>query len=216
VTFFKRGEVALPHWNPDGRGIGFVSTVDGTGYAYAVRADGGTPQKIQALGDDVPPWRWSRDGRSILFVSSAGLATQIYKMPSDGGPIQQMTRQGLGFARSFSQSADGRLIYYARPDGVWSVPIDGGVEKNVFSFETGASGAAFEASPEGIYFVGGGTTQKPGELMFFSFSGKSVSKVGGVESPSSYGLSLSPDRRHLLYTKFTGVGTDLMLVENFR
>jgi serine/threonine protein kinase len=214
VTFFKRGEVALPQWNPDGREIGFVSTVEGPGYAYAVRADGGTPRKIQAL-EDVRPWRWSRDGRSILFVSSAGLATQIYKMPSAGGPIQQVTRRGLGFARAFTQSTDGKLIYYARPDGVWSVPIDGGVETKVFSFDR-VGGAAFEASPKGIYFVGGGTTRKPGELMFFSFSDKVASKINGVESPSGYGLSLSPDGRHLLYTKYTGIGTDLMLVENFR
>ena len=116
------------------------------------------------------------------------------------------------------QSSDDKLLYYVRPSGLWSVSSEGGEEQQVFKLDQSLRiiNTAFEATPAGIYFVGGGTTREPGSLMFYRFSDRSIKKVTGVESPSSYGLSLSPDGRHLLYTKFTGIGSDLMLVENFR
>ena len=219
VTSFERGEVVMPVWSPDGREIGFISTAEGPSYKYVVHAGGGIPRKIEGLGTDARPWTWSPDGRWILFSSSQSGNLQIWRMPADGGPAEQVTRQGFGFARMFTPSADGKLLYYSGPDGIWSVPIQGGEEREVFRFKRGLelrSAPGLEATGLGIYFVGGGTTRKPGQLMFYRFSDKSINKVAGAESPSSYGLSLSPDGRYLLYSKFTGSGSDLMLVENFQ
>ena len=140
-------------------------------------------------------------------------------MPAAGGPPEQLTRQGFeGLEFWFSQSPDGKLLYYSRPGGVWSVAVEGGEEREVFKLDRSSRifNTSLEATRFGIYFVGGGTTRKPGKLMFYRFSDRSITKVAGVENPSSYGLSLSPDGRHLLYTKFTGIGSDLILVENFR
>ncbi len=218
LTSFQRGEVSQVVWSPDGRQIGFVAASEGPEYAYTVSADGGMPHRMEALGTDVRRWAWSRDGRWILFASSRSGTLQIWRMPAAGGAPEQLTRQGYGFVRPFAQSPDGKLIYYPRPDGVWSVAIDGIAERQIFKLERDAeiTNPGFEPANSGIYFVGGGTSRKPGTLMFYRFSDKSIHKVTGVESPSSFGLSLSPDGKHLLYTKFTGIGADLMLVENFR
>ena len=96
------------------------------------------------------------------------------------------------------------------------MPVDGGDEREVFRFAGRIAGPAFEANQQGIYFVTGDSATKPGEMMFYRFSDGSFTKVASVESPSFYGLSLSPDGRWMLYTKFTSTGSDLMLVENFR
>jgi hypothetical protein len=53
-------------------------------------------------------------------------------------------------------------------------------------------------------------------MMFYRFPNGPVSKMTGVDSPSLYGSSVSPDGRYLLYTKFTATGSDLMLVDDFR
>jgi hypothetical protein len=37
-----------------------------------------------------------------------------------------------------------------------------------------------------------------------------------LEQPISFGLTISPDGRTLLYEQLDNVGSDLMLVENFR
>ena len=218
MTSFERGEVSRPVWSPDGRQIGFVATAEGPEYAYILNLEGGTPRKIDALGTEPHPWAWSRDGRWILFASSRSGSPQIWRMPAGGGAAEQLTWKDDGLGRPFALSADGTLIYYPRPDGVWSVPVDGGEERQVFELERNSEiiNMGLEPTTSGIYFVSGGTTRKPGTLMFYRFSDQSIHKVAGVESPSSYGLSISPDGEHLLYSKFTGIGTDLMLVENFR
>lgn len=219
LTFFQRGEVSLPVWSPDGQQIGFIAHASGPGQAYVINATGGQPRTLDALGAVVRRWNWARDGRWIFFSSDRSGSPQIWKMSAAGGPPEQLTQQGFeGFDTSFTQSPEGNLLYYLRPGSVWSIAVNGGKEQEVFQLDPGAAiiNTAFEATPLGIYFVGGGTTRKPGSLLFYRFADKSLSKVAGVEGPSSYGLSLSPDSRHLLYTKFTGIGSDLMLVDNFR
>ena len=216
MTFFARGAVGPPVWSPDGRQIGFVATPEGPGHAYVMNVEGGTPRKIDALGTDLGRWAWSRDGRWILFDSSQSGGLQIWRAPAGGGAAEQLTRKPDG--RPFALSPDARLIYYPRPDGVWSVPVDGGEERPVFQLDRSFAiiNTGLEPTRSGIYFVGGGTSRKPGTLMFYRYYDKSIHTVAGVESPSSYGLSVSPDGKHLLYSKFTGIGTDLMLVENFK
>ena len=217
LTFFERGEVGAPEWSPDGRQIGFMAHVDSPAQPYIVNANGGEPRKLDALGEVVRHWTWSHDGRWIFFSSARSGSPQIWRIPASGGQPEQLTRQGSE-ETWFMQSSDDKLLYYVRPSGLWSVSSEGGEEQQVFKLDQSLRiiNTAFEATPAGIYFVGGGTTREPGSLMFYRFSDRSIKKVTGVESPSSYGLSLSPDGRHLLYTKFTGIGSDLMLVENFR
>ena len=57
---------------------------------------------------------------------------------------------------------------------------------------------------------------RPSELFFYRFPGGPLTKVAGIEGLSQYGLSISPDGRYLLYTKWASQGSDLMLVENFK
>ena len=218
MTLFERGEVNLPEWSPDGKQIGFVGTAEGPGYAYVMNAAGGTPRRVDALGTDPGRWVWSRDGRWIVFTSSRSGAPQIWRTPAEGGTAEQLTQQVDGTEGQLALSSDGKLIYYPRPGGLWSVPLDGGEERQVFKVERDfeITSAALEPTTAGVYFVGGGTTRKPGTLRFYRFSDKSIHNVAGVESPSGYGLSMSPDGKQLLYSKFTGIGTDLMLVENFK
>ena len=97
------------------------------------------------------------------------------------------------------------------------MPVDGepGSASKVSSGES-ISVAGNAVDRWGFYFVAGGSSLTPGKMMFFRFPNGPVTKVAGVESPSGFGASISPDGRYLLYTKFTVSGSDLMLVDNFR
>jgi Tol biopolymer transport system component len=208
MTSFDRGEVRFTSWSADGRQIGFSSNAEGPYQAYAIDLAGGKPSKLEALGTDVFAWCWSHDGRWIFFTSIRGGTRQLWKMPAGGGAPQQLTRQG---ATQPFESKDGRLIYYVRPEGVWSVPVDGGEEREVFKFD---ADELIEADRRGIFFATKSAFQKAGDLMFYRLPNGPITKVAGVQT--HYGLSVSPDGRSLLYTKFTATGSDLMLVENFR
>ena len=211
MTSFERGEVAFPSWSADSKQIGFLYDAGGAQQAYSIDAAGGKPRRLEALGAGVFALRWSRDGHWIFFGSNRTGAQRMWKIPAMGGAMEQMTRQGA-ITGPFVESPDGKLVYYVRPGGVWSVPIVGGQERQVFASEVDPG--SLEGSRQGLYFHANSSVTKNGDLMFYRFPNGPITKVAGVEM--RYGMSLSPDGRYLLYTKMTATGSDLMLVENFR
>jgi hypothetical protein len=68
----------------------------------------------------------------------------------------------------------------------------------------------------GIYFITNAPNPQPGKLMYYRFPNGPLTTVDGVERPAMRAVSISPDRRWLLYTKVVNTGADLMLVENFK
>ena len=209
LTSFESGEVAFPAWSPDGRQIGFVSNAEGRELAYSVDAAGGKPRRLDALGANVWNWKWSRDGRWILFLSSRSGGQQLWRIPAAGGPSEELTHQG---AATFTQSLDGKRIYYVRPGGISSVPLQGGAEHEVVTSDVEPGTIAVNRF--GLYFHARSSVTTNGDLMFYRFPAGPVIKVAGVKM--RYGLSASPDGRWLVFTKLTSTGSDLMLVDNFR
>jgi Tol biopolymer transport system component/predicted Ser/Thr protein kinase len=209
MTSFTRGEVRAPSWSADGRQIGFLSQAEGSFQAYTVDVTGGSPRKLEALGTDTGGWIWSRDGRWIFFASTRGGSRQLWRVPASGGAPQQWTRHG---AMAPVESEDQKLLYYVNRGGIWSVPVEGGDEREVFKLD--APSAALEPGRSGIYFASALAFQKPGDLMYFRLPGGPMTKIPDVQT--QHGLSLSPDQHYLLYTKMTSTGSDLMVVENFR
>jgi hypothetical protein len=43
-----------------------------------------------------------------------------------------------------------------------------------------------------------------------------IQRIASIEKPVGVGLTVSPDRRWILYAQADQAGSDLMLVENFR
>jgi Tol biopolymer transport system component len=154
---------------------------------------------------------WSRDGRWIYFGSNRTKDWQIWKMPANGGEALQVTRHGGWIA---FESLDGMDVYFSKNtwlSDIWKVPVSGGEETKVVE---SVQGNAFAMTSKGIYFVGlhsGGRA-----VEFYSFAANKVAAVATIHRPVSWGLSVSPDERFILYTQVDEASRDLMLVENFR
>ena len=113
-------------------------------------------------------------------------------------------------------SLDGRLLYYRRATGkpetasLWSLPVEGGTETPI----VGQIGARYFASVEnGIYFF---TKQPSGPLQFYNFRTRKTETIADLPGPLAWGLSISPDRRWILYARYQETGGDLWTVEHFR
>jgi Tol biopolymer transport system component len=209
LTTFNAPITGSPRWSPDGRWIVFDSNKEGQFEVYRVPAEGGVPERLtnDPATDGVPSY--SRDGRSIYFMSNRSGSNQVWKMDADGRNTRQITRHGgyLAF-----ESNDGRWVFYSREDGdspLYRAPADGGEETQVLPrvYEFG-----FTVTPTGVLFAGG---ENSAGIEFLNFETGKVSPFFHPDRQMTVGLSLSPDRRHLLFPQRESSGSDLMLVENF-
>ena len=116
--------------------------------------------------------------------------------------------EGLGFGRQGPPRG-----FAVRDGAVVTVPGDGSDSREVFKFN---GTITLREDRRGLYLRTGGGTNTPGEMMFYRLPNGPVTKLPAIEAPSSYGFSISPDGRYLIYSKFTSSGSDLMLVENFK
>lgn len=74
----------------------------------------------------------------------------------------------------------------------------------------------FVPTTRGVYYLPARESDAGVPVRFLDFKTGAVTDVVMLDKPADLGLTVSPDGRHLLFTKMDYVGTDLMLVENFR
>jgi Tol biopolymer transport system component len=210
LTSFGHGETGTPRWSPDGLRIAFDSNVDGQFHIYVVTADGNPPKRLTDTPNSAIP-NWSRDGQWIYYTSIRSDGRNIWKVPARGGQAVQIALQQ---GDAGAESPDGRSLYYLTADdgALWKKPLAGGPEQKVVNSVFFRN---FAVAEQGIYYM----RADPGSrwsIRFLNFSTHTDTLIAGLTRPPMYGLSLSPDRRTLLYTQIDDEGSDLMLVENFR
>jgi len=201
-----------PRWSPDGRWIAFDSQgEDGLRHIYAMDASGGRPRRIsqEASGEAVPSW--SHDGKWIYFRSDRTGRDQIWRMPLAGGTSEQVTKEGGWTAH---ESADGTTLFYTKATSspLFAKPLSGGAERQLLDW---VSVRGFVPVDDGIYYIGRPSNgQFP--LQFFRFSSQTSKVLTNIDGPVYLGLSVSPDRTAILFTKGVRPGANLMMIDNFQ
>jgi Tol biopolymer transport system component len=202
-----------PRWAPDNERLAFDSTAAGSSFdIYAIRVGSAQPVRLTMdPADDAMP-SWSPDGRWVYFGSTRTGRWEVWKVPPAGGQATQVTRNGGACA---FPSADGTRIYYTKHDGdaaLWSMPVAGGAETQVLP---SVVGRAFAVFADRIYFVPGADRNGRYAVHFLPFATGVASPVVGIASSPGLGMTVSPDRREILYPLDDSTNKDLMLVEGF-
>jgi hypothetical protein len=91
--------------------------------------------------------------------------------------------------------------------------VNGGPERKVLD-NTGRC-RDFAVFEDGIYYCGRSERFKI-PLLFHQFSSGTSRLISTLEERLFSGLTVSPDRKTILYTRSATYGADLMLIENFR
>jgi Tol biopolymer transport system component/tRNA A-37 threonylcarbamoyl transferase component Bud32 len=212
VTSMGGPATGTPRWSPDGAQIAFDSTPDGNWDIFVVAASGGKPHKLtnQPSTEAIPSW--SRDGKWVYYCIQTA-EPQIWKVPAEGGKAVQVTRKA-GFVAF--ESPDGRYLFYTKSEagteGLWRMPVGGGEETQVLDRTIALR--SFAITNLGIYFLT--TSNSEFSIQFFSFATAKTETITTVERPYLGSLTVSPDGQTILYSQFDQLGSDLMLVENFR
>jgi hypothetical protein len=75
---------------------------------------------------------------------------------------------------------------------------------------------AFVPVDDGIYYIGRRSENGQYPLQFFQFSSQTSRLLTNIDGVIYIGLSVSPDRTAILFTKTAKSGANLMMIENFR
>ena len=211
------GTAGRARWSPNGHYIAFEFHPHERSEIYLVEVPGGVPRLLPTIpgSDNLSP-SWSRDGKSIYFASKRGAEPfQIWKIPIQGGSPLQLTKHG---GISPVESFDGTYLYYSKYEqaGVWRLPLQGGGEESKVLSDIDPGGwPNWALSPEGIYFLKFGKFPHA-ELAFLDFADTKTHVLWPLEKNLGWGLSLSADRKSILYVQDQFAESNLMLVRNFR
>ena len=114
------------------------------------------------------------------------------------------------------ESFDGKWIYFCGTKenaGIWRVPSKGGKESLVV--DVLVNFINFDLAEDGIYYVNN-NSEEGSAIEFFSNETGKTTKIMQFETGGIWGMSVSPDRRYILYTQWELPEADILMVENFR
>jgi eukaryotic-like serine/threonine-protein kinase len=215
LTSFGDSPTNRPRWSPDGSRITFYSDASGSRDVYVINAEGGgLSQLTRDPSIDTNP-DWSADGKWVYFQSNRSGNKRVWKVSVAGGeavPVGEISES------SPVESPDGKFLYYDKgwPEtyGIWRVPTSGGAEELFVDLLHPTGG--WVVLEDGIYYISKPNEKGVSHIWFKDFATGSDRVVVPIERKVWWGLTVSPNRRTLLYSLSDESGSDLMLVENFR
>jgi dipeptidyl aminopeptidase/acylaminoacyl peptidase len=92
----KIRECWSPSFSPDGSRIAFVSDLNGVPQVWTVSSNGGWPDLVTALDDQIGSVTWSPDGKWLAFglAPGGGMNQQVYIVRPDGRDLRRLTDGG--------------------------------------------------------------------------------------------------------------------------
>lgn len=218
LTDFFAWSTSPPSWSADSKRLLFYGGhgPGGTGAGiFILNLDDKSIRRVPAKEEFVAP-RWSRDGKWIYASSGMASEGRMWRIsPSDGGSTEIVhTNAALP-----QESMDGRFIYYIKwPAGIWRVPAAGGAEEVVLPEFQPHMMNYWQVTNDGIFFINNNATPYA-TMEFYSFVTRKrqiLSSLSGSPTTFNGGLTVSPDRKQVVYSQDSRSASEIMLVENFR
>ncbi len=211
ITSFGGSWTADPRWSPDSQKVAFYSYIDGRKSAFVVSIHGETPRQIgrNPANENEWPVAWSEDGLWIYLRSSrgpssfAGSRGKLWRAPASGkGQPQQLTTSDLS-ERQILAYGLGRTLDEDAQRAAGLEDVDPTSRLEVFD--------------DGFYYIANPDDDGTSAIRFLDFAKGRATTIGRTTGEAGYwSLSVSSDRRSILWAQVDRTACDLMLVKNFR
>jgi TolB protein len=203
ISHVFEDHIEAPNWTPDGKHLIYNSQ----GLLYRMPWSGGTAEKINTdfatrCNND---HGISPDGKWIVISDQSQDENQstIYVLPFSGGKPKRITKNAPSYWHGWSP--DGKtLAYCAQRDGkfgIFTIPVDGGVETRLTTAEPGKLDDGPDFSPDGkqIYF----NSDRSGKMQIYRMN-TDGSKVEAVtkDDRNNWFPHVSPDGMWLVYLSY--------------
>jgi Tol biopolymer transport system component/DNA-binding winged helix-turn-helix (wHTH) protein len=217
IQISQTGIAGYPRWSPDSRKIAFEMTgPSGHLGVYTVDISDRVPTKLKTnIRESSHPF-WSHDGKWIYFRGYEGVGRQLYRCPAGGGAATLLAASED--LRIPIESPDSKVLYFPwRNDdaNMMMLALDrpDGTPQQVPDMPKISSEAQWAVVPDGIYFS---PLNNPRSICFYDFATRHTREIFRTDKDLAEGMSISPDRRYMLYSQIDESNSDIMLVSNFR
>jgi Tol biopolymer transport system component/DNA-binding winged helix-turn-helix (wHTH) protein len=210
VTSLGKADLTEPRWSPDGSHLTFAANPEGRYEIFLIGPDGRNLKRLSpdARGADNPSW--SRDGRWIFFDGLPN--TGIYKVPVEGEPAVRVTSQYWGPVEAPKDDSIYAMEVTPTGQDLWRIPTKGGMARKVL--DSLPDHLNYWLVEGGIYFIPRPDPKSGYSLQYRDTATGKIKQITTFEKPVRH-ISVSPDRRWIVYGQFNQLGSDLMLVEDF-
>jgi Tol biopolymer transport system component len=215
VTHLGAPIAAFPAWSPDGSRIAFQGQGPEDSQVYVADVSEGVARSMafESPGAVLPSW--SGDGRYVYASIFAKTGSTIVRKPVGGGPIEHLWEGAWQL-----ESPDSTRLYYLKRDqaGIYSRSLEGDLSRNpeelaVPEYRLRNQRGGFAPVRGGIYYVSVNDRDQPGPFRFFDEASRTSRDVAAPAAAAlGPGLTVSPDRRRLVYSARTP-GSDLLLLD---
>jgi len=184
-------------------------------YTRSVDPVGGTTGRETGAGDV----DHGVDHCTLVPHADGGRGRDVWRIAAAGGATTRITKGGID--GGVCESADGTRLFYTHHSALMTVPAAGGSERQVIEC---VKGGAITVGPSGIYYAACSHTFELESALHVMDPDTHRDRLLGTLKDYWVQLAVSPDERTILYRKVANrglhgkysVGTDLMLIENFR
>jgi Tol biopolymer transport system component/DNA-binding winged helix-turn-helix (wHTH) protein len=199
-----------PRWSPDSKKIVFAELgPDGLMGVYTADISDGVVHKLKTAVPELEYPYWSHDGKWIYFLGYEGNGHQLYRCPAGGGDATLLV--GSLELTTAIESADGKVLYF--PSMVLALDRPGVTPQPVPRMAKIFDRTRWALMPDGIYFT---PQDNPRSICFYDFATQHTREVFRADKDLDEGISISPDRRYMLYSQRDESNSNIMLVNQFR
>lgn len=215
VQISHEGAAGYPRWSPDSQRVAFQMKDSNKSWGvYIADISDRVPHKLPGNVRETSDPEWSHDGNWIYFRGYEGIGHQLYRCPIPGGDAVL-----LAASQDFvepTESVDGKVLYFLSREAnatLMMLPLDrpGATPQPVPAMPNVQYERQWALASDGIYFV---PQSAPHTISFYDFSSRKTREVFKTDRDVNEGISISPDRRYILYSQLDENDSNIMLLSN--